>query len=67
MQTMAPKPTRAEAFGRRFERFLEAYERTGNAYRAALWAGYSDRMAHSKSYLLAKRARVLAERPRNPT
>lgn len=41
----------------RFVRFSEAYARSGNAYRAALEAGYSERMAKSKSYLLAKRVR----------
>jgi hypothetical protein len=28
----------------------------GNAYRAAIWAGYTLRMAKSKSYKLARRA-----------
>lgn len=41
----------------RFERFCQEYCRLGIAYRAALAAGYSERMAHSKSYLLARRAR----------
>jgi hypothetical protein len=59
--------TAPENLSRRFERFREAYERTGNAYRAALWAGYSPRMAHSKSYLLAKRVHALADRSDAPT
>src|SRR3974390_564429 len=61
-RAMAPKRAIGSTPSRRFERFREVYARTGNAYRAALWAGYTPRMAHSKSYLLAKRARVLAER-----
>jgi phage terminase small subunit len=64
---MAPKSAHGENPDRRFERFQEAYERTGNAYRAALWAGYSPRMAHSKSYLLAKRVHALADRSDAPT
>jgi hypothetical protein len=41
----------------RFGRFCQEYCRLSVAYRAALAAGYSPRMAHSKSYLLARRAR----------
>jgi len=44
----------------RFERFRAAYKESGNALRAALEAGYSPRMAKSKSYLLARRARIEA-------
>jgi hypothetical protein len=66
-QTTAPKSAPGENTDRRFERFCEAYERTGNAYRAALRAGYSPRMAHSKSYLPAKRVHELADRPDAPT
>ena len=40
----------------RFQRFREEYLRMGIASRAALLAGYSSRMAHSKAYLLARRA-----------
>jgi hypothetical protein len=65
-RAMAPKRAIGSTPSRRFERFRDAYERTGNAYRAALWAGYSNRMAHSKSYLLAKRVRALTEHPRGP-
>jgi phage terminase small subunit len=55
-----------EPAGRRFERFREAYERTGNAYRSALWAGYSPRMARSKSYLLDKHVRAQTDRSQPP-
>jgi phage terminase small subunit len=64
---MAPQSAPGEDPDRRFERFRDVYERTGNAYRAALWAGYSPRMAHSKSYLLAKRVHELADRSDAPT
>lgn len=42
----------------RFERFCAALEKdiTLNAYRAAIEAGYTPRMAKSKSYKLAERA-----------
>jgi phage terminase small subunit len=42
----------------RFKRFCEALvnDIQANAYRAAITAGYSLRMAKSKSYLLARRA-----------
>jgi hypothetical protein len=40
----------------RFELFCLEYLRIGKAYRAALAAGYSRRVAHSKAYLLARRA-----------
>ncbi len=40
---------------KRFRIFREQYLATGNAFRAALAAGYSPRMAKSKSYRLAQR------------
>lgn len=47
----------------RCARFCEEYRRIGIAYRAALLAGYTPRMAHSKSYQLADRFRALDELP----
>lgn len=50
----------------KFERFRAEYLAHGNAFRAALAAGYSERMAHSKGWKLAKRARA-AKREAIPT
>ncbi len=44
---------------RRFLRFLEEYAESGNAYQAALRAGYSPKMAKGRSYELARLARSL--------
>ncbi len=47
----------------RFARFAEAYRRSGNAYRAALLAGYSPKMAKARSYELARLVPLLRDDP----
>jgi hypothetical protein len=48
----------AKSASEKFELFRAEYLAHGNAYRAALAAGYSERMAKSKSWKLAKRAKA---------
>lgn len=55
---MTDRRTSAERF-RRFR--VEYLSNGGNAYRAALAAGYSERMARSKSYRLAQLLRAHAQ------
>lgn len=46
----------------RQRRFVEEYEKDGNATRAAQRAGYSEKNAHNTGYLLLRNADILAYR-----